>query len=98
VQPQRVFIKEMEIYLRGRERGVIPVMIEKTLRDAGAPADVLEHCDSEMAAVRRALEWARPGDLLLLTTHAEREAVIALLQDLAGRGWTAGSGLASLAT
>lgn len=96
LRPDRIFVKEMEIYLRGRERGVVPAMIDRTLREAGAPAEAIEHCDSELSAVRRALEWARTGDLLLLTTHAEREAVIALLQELQTRGWTAGSGFASL--
>lgn len=93
MRPDRVFVKEMEIYLRGRERGVVPALIERTLREAGAPAGAIEHHDSELEAVRRALQWAREGDLLLLTVHAEREAVIALVERLAANGWAPGTAL-----
>ena len=47
---------------------------------SGAPPDELSRYGSELEAVRAALEWARPGDLVLLTVHAERAAVIALVQ------------------
>jgi len=89
--PHRVFIKEMESYLRGRDRGVVPALIEAELRRVGAPPDSLETHGSEMAAIRAALTWAQSGDVLLLTTHAERDAVIALLERLAQRGWTPGN-------
>ncbi len=88
--PDRVFIKEMELYLRGRERGVVPGMIEAELRRAGAPPSAIEHLDSELDAVRAALAWARPGDLLLLTTHAQRDEVIALVERLAESRWNPG--------
>jgi cyanophycin synthetase len=88
--PDRVFIKEMESYLRGRDRGVVPALIEAELRSAGAAPESLERHPSEMDAVRAALAWARAGDVLLLTTHADRDAVIALLERLAERGWKPG--------
>jgi UDP-N-acetylmuramyl tripeptide synthase len=90
MRPDRVFIKEMEKYLRGRERGVIPAMIEHELRNAGAPAEALSRHDDELEAVRAALEWAREGDVLLLTVHAEREAVIALVESRASTQERAG--------
>jgi hypothetical protein len=43
-----------------------------------------------MEAVRAALEWAKDEDLLLLTTHADRDEVIALLERLVSDGWTPG--------
>ena len=46
----------------------------------------------ELAAVRDALAWARPGDALLLTVHQDRPAVMALLERLRGEGWRAGEG------
>ena len=91
--PDRVFIKEMEIYLRGRETGVVPAMIEAELRRVGAPGDALARCPSELEAVRAALAWAREGDLLLLTTHAQRDQVIALVQRLAAEDWRPGSSI-----
>ena len=39
----------------------------------------LEHAEDELDAVRRALAWSQPDDLLLLTCHAAREEVLALL-------------------
>jgi UDP-N-acetylmuramyl tripeptide synthase len=80
MKPDHTFIKEMESFLRGRERGVVPDLIERELRRAGASREALSRYDSELEAVRAALEWARPGDLVLLTVHAERAAVIELVQ------------------
>lgn len=93
LRPDRVFIKEMEHYLRGRERGVVPDMIERELRRLGARAESLVSCESEMAAVRAALLWATEGDLLLMTTHEVRDEVIALVERLAGAGWKPGNSL-----
>jgi UDP-N-acetylmuramyl tripeptide synthase len=88
--PDHVFIKEMEVYLRGREPGVIPKMIAGELLRCGAKDAALSHWPSELEAVRAAIEWAREGDLLLLTTHAQRDEVIALLSRLASEGWGPG--------
>jgi cyanophycin synthetase len=93
MRPDHVFVKEMEPYLRGRERGVIPALIEAELRRAGADEGGLSRWESELEAVRAALAWAREGDLLLLTTHAQREEVIALMEQLAASEWRPGSPL-----
>jgi UDP-N-acetylmuramyl tripeptide synthase len=85
MRPDHVFIKEMESYWRGRTRGAVPAVIERALRESGARSEGLSHHDTELDAVRAALDWARPGDLLLLTVHADREAVFALLQTRAAR-------------
>ena len=78
--PDRVVIKEMTAHLRGREPGAIPAVIEDELRRAGAAADSIEHAGSEVDGVRAALGWARPGDLLVLTVHAERGSVLDMLE------------------
>jgi UDP-N-acetylmuramyl tripeptide synthase len=93
MRPDRVFIKEMASFLRGRERGVVTGLIEDELRRRGASADSLVRCDSELEAVRAALVWSREADLLLLTIHAQRDEVIALLDRLAARGWKPGDSL-----
>src|SRR4030095_9402624 len=79
MRPDHVFIKEMEVYLRGRECGVIPAMIEAGLRGWGSEDGRLSRWPSELDAIRAAMAWAREGDLLLLTTHAQRDEVIALM-------------------
>jgi hypothetical protein len=90
MRPDHVFIKEMEVYLRGREHGVIPATIEAELRASGASDGVLSRWTSELDAIRAALEWAREGDLLLLTTHAQRDEVIDLMKRLEAEGWAPG--------
>jgi cyanophycin synthetase len=86
-RPDRIVLKEMEIYLRGRAVGESTGLIrEEFLRGGAVPASIT-HADSEYAAVLEALAWARPGDLLLLPLHAERERVLALLDRLQREGW-----------
>jgi UDP-N-acetylmuramyl tripeptide synthase len=93
IRPQRVFVKEMEIFLRGRERGVIPEILEGEFARHGAPRESLVRCGSEIEAVRAALVWARPGDLLVFMVHAERADVLALLEQLSRAGWKPGDSL-----
>lgn len=83
MRPDRVFIKELEEYLRGRERGVVPAILEAELRSLGAGSGVVSQHAGELEAVKAALEWAEPGDLVLLAVHEQRREVSALLDDLA---------------
>ena len=48
---------------------------------------------AEISSVRRALEWARPGDLLVLAVHEDRRAVIDLFDQLTATDWHAGEPL-----
>ncbi len=50
LRPDRVFIKEMEIYLRGREPGAVPALIERELRRSGS----LVRLAARLGAGRRA--------------------------------------------
>jgi cyanophycin synthetase len=84
-RPDRVFIKEMESHLRGRDRGAVPELIESELRRLGARREALSRHDSELEAVRAALAWARRGDLLLLISHSQRDEVIGLIEEMAAR-------------
>jgi cyanophycin synthetase len=80
--PALIVVKENERHLRGREPGEVPRLIHAALRRAGLPEEALPIRMSELEAVRCALEWARPGDVLALPVHsaAAREAVLALLE------------------
>ena len=81
--PALVVIKELEGYLRGREPGEVPRILRGALLRAGLPGEALAMRSTELDAVRCALEWARPGDVLALPVHglAARAAVLDLLQD-----------------
>ncbi len=68
-KPDLVVIKEIENYLRGRAPGETPALIQSALRRAGVSDGSIERCPTEMAAVHRVLEWARPGDVLVMPVH-----------------------------
>lgn len=91
--PDRVLVKEMPAYLRGRPEGEVTGMLLEELRSLGAREDQLDLATGELQAARQALAWARDGDLLLLTVHADRDSVLRFLQGLAAEHWTAGQPL-----
>ena len=92
-RPDLVILKELPGHLRGRPLGEITDLMARELRDLGAADEQIQQAGSEPEAVREALLWARPGDLLLLVTHEEREQVLSLLQELSARGWRPGDPL-----
>jgi len=93
IEPARVFIKELATFLRGREPGAVPAVIASELGRLGLDGAACSRHADELAAVRAALEWSRAGDVLVLTTHAERDAVTALLRELVARAWRPGDAL-----
>lgn len=95
-KPDRVWLKDIGgDYLRGRASGEVAAILFGALRAAGMPADALPVCLDEAEAARDALQWARPGDLLVLPVHepARRDAVVALLDRLQACGWRAGQAM-----
>jgi UDP-N-acetylmuramyl tripeptide synthase len=94
-KPERVVVKEMEAVLRGRAAGEVPALIAQELERLGAPADTVGRAESELEAVRDALAWAQPGDLLILLLHSERKTALALLQALSEQDWRPGQPLPS---
>lgn len=81
-RPELVVVKEIEGYLRGREVGVVPRILHAALLRNGMPESSLALRTNEVDAARCALEWARPGDVLVLLVHslAARKAVLGMLQ------------------
>jgi len=90
IRPDRVVLKEMERYLRGRGPGEVSEVMADELARQGLPDAAVSRAGNEVAAVRDALAWARDGDLLLLTVHQDRPLVLALIERLRGAGWRAG--------
>jgi UDP-N-acetylmuramyl tripeptide synthase len=90
-KPDLIVIKELGKYLRGREKGVVSGMIQDMLAQFGHPEDQIEYVEHELDAVRHALDWAQPDDLLLLISHTQREAVLQMLGELQEEGWTPGT-------
>lgn len=95
-KPDRVWLKDIGgDYLRGRASGEVAAILFGALRAAGLPADALPVCLDEAQAACEALQWARPGDLLVLPVHepARRDVVVNLLDRLQAEGWRAGQAL-----
>ncbi|HEU4955843.1 MAG TPA: Mur ligase family protein, partial [Gemmatimonadales bacterium] len=86
LRPDRVIAKEMDAYLRGRAPGEVPGIIADELRRAGLPEAAIGTSPGEVQAVEEALDWARPGDMLILMLHQERNRVEEVLRR---RGWKA---------
>jgi cyanophycin synthetase len=93
LRPDHVVVKDMETYLRGRAPGEVPRLLADEFSRLGLPDEAISSAGPEIAGVRRALEWARPGDLLVLAVHQDRRAVIELLDRLTAAEWRAGDPL-----
>lgn len=81
--PDFVIVKEDEAHLRGREPGEVPRILRAALLQHGFPEASVALSMCEIDAVRAALDWARPGDLLVLPVHSAtaRAATIELLRE-----------------
>jgi cyanophycin synthetase len=78
----RVIISELARYHRGREHGDIFRIIRDELMRAGASEDQVEHNEEEIESFRSALDWAEPGDLIIMIALASRQAIHDLLDEL----------------
>lgn len=76
MDPDRIVVKEMARYRRGRAPGEIPAIIYDEFMRLGCRSSMIERSESELGAVRTALESARPGDLLILLIHENASAVM----------------------
>ena len=85
--------KEMPKFLRGREPGSISAVLHDALEEYGVPAVRRVRAPDDISAVRLALRWAERGDVLLLTVHDQRDAVLALVDTLVRHDWQAGNPL-----
>lgn len=83
-RPDLVVVKENDAQLRGRAPGEVPRIIRNELKRSGLPESALPVCNSEVEAARYALDWARPGDVLVFPVHSQsaRTAVLAMLESM----------------
>jgi UDP-N-acetylmuramyl tripeptide synthase len=90
--PQRVALKDIEGFMRGRVAGEIAVILRDELVRQGVPVEAVIECLDELGAARGLLAWAHDGDVLVLPTHGAqaRQAVVALLDRLQLANWHAG--------
>ena len=93
LRPHRVMIKGMAEYLRGRAPGEVPALLSDEFARLGADEATVSQAGRDIEGVRQALEWARPGDLLVLAVHEDRTEIMSLLGHLQAAGWKAGEAL-----
>ena len=90
--PDLAVLKSAEGYLRGRASGEVPAIMRDELLRRGMDAvrAIVEF--DEVEAARRALAWARSGDLVVLPTfdREARERIEAMLARMESTDWRAG--------
>jgi cyanophycin synthetase len=62
----QVMISELTAYHRGREHGDVFAVISSELQDCGADASQIAHNEEEMESFLAAMDWAKPGDLVIM--------------------------------
>jgi UDP-N-acetylmuramyl tripeptide synthase len=79
LRPDRVILKELPHYRRGRAEGEVRARLRAGLRAAGVPESALVDVADEADAVAAAISGAAAGDLLLLLVHEDVDAALAAL-------------------
>jgi len=77
--PDRVMLKQMDRYLRGREPGEVLAQLREGLRTSGYDLDRVCQAESELEGVRALLDQSRAQDMLLLLVQVDLDAVVAEL-------------------
>ncbi len=81
IAPDHVIITEFPEHLRGRAPGEVPALINDTLAQCGAASEHVTHAPDPITGTRLALDWMRPGDLVLLFVLSRRAEVLDLLRE-----------------
>ncbi len=84
LRPTRVVLKELPTLYRGRVPGEVRRILAAEFSRLGLPPEELDEVTTEPEALESALDWARPGDLVVMLTHEDRPAVMARLDALQG--------------
>ncbi len=83
-RPDRVLVRELEKYLRGRAPGEVPETFRRTLVQQGLPEERFARVASEVEGLERALAYAVPGDVIALLVHVDHSPVRAFLEGVTG--------------
>ena len=85
VRFDRVFIKLLDKYSRGRPDGEAAAMLRQEFLTQGYRAADLKTSKTELGALRSALRWAKPGDQVVCLAHEDRDALMVELDKLQGQ-------------
>jgi UDP-N-acetylmuramyl tripeptide synthase len=81
----RIIVSELAAYHRGRNHGDVFAIISDELVRCGADESQIEHNETEMESFMSALEWAQPGDLVIMLALGGAAPVQARLKELGAR-------------
>ena len=76
----RVIVSELANYYRGREPGEVFGVIRDELLRQGATPDQIGHYDKETESLEAAMEWAGPGDLVIMLALGGPDKIRELLK------------------
>lgn len=84
--PDRIMLKDIAGFLRGRTEGEVAALLREALLAQGTASSAIETCLDEVAAARTLLDSAQAGDVVVLPLHATaaRDAIVAHLQSASG--------------
>ncbi len=82
-RPDCLVICELPGYERGRRPDEVPALIRQLALEAGMNEDQIIHATGPAEGTQKALDWAQPGDFLLLLTLTEREQAIDIIRQRA---------------
>lgn len=77
--PDRIMTLEIARHARGREPGEIADLLKHEFNRLGARPGQLSHHHSELGALKKALDWAEAGDMIILLSLAERDEILSFL-------------------
>lgn len=94
-RPERVVLKDIHGYERGRAPGEVAAIMRQALADAGVPDAAIDTRLDETDAALALLSGMRAGELVVLPLHeiAAREAVVRVLEAMRARQWRPGDPL-----
>jgi cyanophycin synthetase len=84
MQPEHLLISELPGYERGRETGVVPVLIREAAIEAGVSGQAIKLFSCPQEATKLALNQARSGDLLVLLALTQRKEALDLVHEFMG--------------
>ena len=78
-------ISELPKYHRGREHGDVFAIIRDELLKEGASDEQIGYHQEELESLEDALQWARPGDLVIMLALGGARPVQERLRELGAR-------------
>lgn len=78
--PGSVVISEVEAYLRGREFGEVPALIEQECLKQGISKDSITHTGTQPEGTRFIIDHLKPGDLALMLVFSDRDEVFNIIK------------------